>query len=126
MIPPARNERRENPKVPGEYSSPTISGGVIYRVKGDGLVSAYSLGKGEELFSERLNGFPKVVSPVATGNGRVYFVSTGKGYVVKAGPTLEILASNDLGGGANTASPAIADGRIYTRDFDFLYCLGKK
>ena len=53
-------------------------------------------------------------------------MTAGKSYVVKAGPTFEILATNDLGGGTSTASPAIADGRIYVRDFDFLYCLGKK
>jgi outer membrane protein assembly factor BamB len=116
----------KNDKVPGDYSSPTICADIIYRVKADGMVSAYSLGKGEELFSERLTGFPKVVSPVATADGRIYFVSTGKSYVVKAGPTFEILATNDLGGGSNTAAPAIADGKIYTRDFEFLYCLGKK
>jgi outer membrane protein assembly factor BamB len=113
-------------KVPGDYSSPVISGDIIYRVKADGVLNAYSLDKGEELFSERLDGFPKVVSPVALPNGHIYFVCTDKSYVVKAGPTLEILATNSLGGGRNTASPAFADGKIYTRDFEFLYCLGKK
>lgn len=114
------------PKVPGEYSSPVISGDVVYRVRTDGVVAGYSLADGKELFAERINGFPKVVSPVATADGKVYFVSAGKSYVVKAGPEFEILATNDLGGGDTTASPAVADGKIYVRDFDFLYCLGKK
>jgi outer membrane protein assembly factor BamB len=113
-------------KVPGEYSSPVIAGDVVYRVKGEGEVIGYSLAKGEELFTERIPGFPKVISPFATADGLVYFVCTGKSYVVKAGPAFEIVATNDLGGGGGTASPAVADGKIYTRDFDFLYCIGKK
>ena len=113
-------------KSPGDYSSPTISGDYIYRVQADGVVSIYALATGEKLATERIEGFPKIASPVATANGRVYFVSAGTSYVVQAGSTLEILAKNKLEGGGNCSSPAFADGRIYIRDFDVFYCIGKK
>jgi hypothetical protein len=55
--------------------------------------------------------------------------------VIKAGPKLDVLAKNNLGGyaGNNGPSPAIANGRIYVRDAEpagsgaaFLYCIGNR
>lgn len=68
----------------------------------------------------------KLASPVATADGRLYFVSTGKSYVIKAEAALEVLGKGDLRGSGNGSSPALSGGRIFIRDFDFLYCLGKK
>lgn len=116
----------KNEHVPGDYSSPVISGDYIYSLQGDGVVSIYSLSTGEKLSTGRIDGFSKIVSPIATPDGRVYFVSTGASYVVKAGPKLDILATNKLDSGGNCSSPAIADGRIYIRDFNTLYCIGGK
>jgi outer membrane protein assembly factor BamB len=113
-------------KYPGDYSSPVISGKHIYRVQSDGVLSVYNLTDGDKLYSGRLEGFPKIASPIATPDGYVYCVSTGKSYVLKDGPKLEIIATNDLGGGGNCSSPAIANGKIYIRDFDHLYCIGAK
>ena len=62
---------------------------------------------GEEVYTERLAGVSTSSSPIATPDGRVYLASAGKSYVVKAGPKLEILATNDLGDG----SPASPGGR---------------
>jgi outer membrane protein assembly factor BamB len=114
-------------KMAGDYASPVISGEYLYRVQGEGLLQCFRLATGEKLFTERLEGLSKLASPIATANGRVYFVSTGTSYVLKAGPKLDVLATNRLGGGGNNgSSPAVAAGRIYVRDFDFLYCLGAK
>jgi outer membrane protein assembly factor BamB len=44
---------------------------------------------------------------------------------VKPGETLEILAKNRLSD-QFTASPAIANGRIYLRGFEHLYAVGAK
>ena len=45
--------------------------------------------------------------------------------MVKAGPTLEILATNDLGD-ASPASPAASGGKIYLKGRKWLYCVGMK
>jgi outer membrane protein assembly factor BamB len=113
-------------KMPGDYSSPVVSGEYLYRVVGEGVIDCRRMETGEKLYTGRLEGVSKLASPVATADGLVYFVSTGKSYVIKAGPTLEILATNDLGGFGNGSSPAVANGHIFTRDFDYLYCLGTK
>jgi len=64
-------------------------------------------------------------SPVSA-NGLVYYLADdGVANVVKAGPTYELLARNELG--ENTfASPAISGSRIYLRGFENLYCIGSK
>lgn len=110
-------------KLPGDYSSPVISGDYIFRVQADGIVACLNLLTGERLFTERLEGVSKIVSPIATADGRVYFAGAGKSYVIKAGPALDVLATNELEGGSNGASAAVSNGRIFIRDFQHLYCI---
>ena len=62
-------------------------------------------------------------SPVA-GDGKVYFISrTGIVSVLRAGPEPEPLFTGDLEQEV-TATPALADGRIYVRTSGALYCFG--
>ena len=62
-------------------------------------------------------------SPFITPEGHLYAASSGKSYVVKAGPKVEVLATNDLGDPSN-ASPAVAGGRIYLKGRRYLWCIG--
>ena len=113
-------------KSPGDYSSPVISGGLIFKVRKEGEVLCRKLATGEEVFAEKLEKVSKLASPVATADGRIYFVSTGTSYVIKAAPTLEIIGGGKLGGWGNGSSPAVSNGRIFVRDFRFLWCIGTK
>jgi outer membrane protein assembly factor BamB len=117
------------------YASPGICDDYIYRVQKPGMLHCWKLSTGELLYAERLDGLTNLASPVSTPDGRVWFLSSATSYVIKAGPKLEVLAKNELGGynGNNGPSPAIANGRIYVRDAApagpagaFLYCIGKK
>jgi hypothetical protein len=45
-------------------------------------------------------------------------------FILKAGRTFDLLASNDLDAGG-FASPVLCGGRIYLRTLRHLYCLGK-
>jgi len=67
-------------------------------------------------------------SPIATPDGRIYFASAGTSYVVKAGPTYELLATNSLesGNSQNYSTPAVADGRLYIKGRFYLWCVGTK
>ena len=116
----------QNPKVPGDYASPVIAGDYVYAVQKEGVIGCYKLATGEEVFSAKLDGVSKLASPFATADGRVYFVSAGKSYVIKAGPALEVLGGGDLGDSGNGASPAVSGGRVFVRGSETLYCLGKK
>ncbi len=84
------------------------------------------LSTGAAVSTARLDGVSKLASPIATADGRVYFASTGKSYVVKPGPTIEVLGGGNLNGWGNGSSPAVSGGRIFVRDFENLWCIGKK
>ena len=112
-------------KLPAEFSSALVVGDYVYQVYGDGLLNCVKLSSGEPVYSEQLEKLSKLPSPFATADGRIYLVGSGKSYVIKAGPKLEVLGSGELHlGMLNGSSPAVADGRIFVRDFQFLYCLG--
>ena len=131
------HEKWKIDKTPASYAyaSPGISGDYIYRVHKPGILNCWKLSTGELLYAERVEGLTNLASPVSGPNGLVYFLSSAMSHVIKAGPKLEVLASNDLGGytGNNGPSPAVANGRFYVRDAApagmgkaFLYCIGKK
>jgi outer membrane protein assembly factor BamB len=64
-------------------------------------------------------------SPI-TANGLVYFLNDdGVAHVIKAGPTFELLARNELGE-KTYASPAACGGQIFLRSFKHLYCIGQE
>jgi hypothetical protein len=56
----------------------------------------------------------------------VYLLSEeGVMFIIEAGPEYKELARCELGEDCR-ASPAFADGRIYIRGLENLYCIGKK
>ncbi|HET6248488.1 MAG TPA: PQQ-binding-like beta-propeller repeat protein [Tepidisphaeraceae bacterium] len=131
------NAKWKTDKTPASYAyaSPVISGDCVYRAARPGLLTCWKLSTGEEVFSEQLKDITSLASPVATADGLIYFATSGKTYIIKAGPKLQIVAENELGGfhGNNGGSPAISNGRIYLRDAEpagpagaLLYCIGSK
>jgi hypothetical protein len=59
-------------------------------------------------------------------DGKLYLIArNGVVTVVKAGREFEILSRNDMKDSIS-ASPAIANGRIYIRSFDALYAIGEE
>jgi outer membrane protein assembly factor BamB len=111
--------------VPEGFSSPVIVGNYVYRVHNPGILKCWKLDTGEQILSERLNGISTASSPISTPDGRIYFASGGKSFVLKAGPTLDILATNDLAD-ASQASPAVSGGKLFLKGSRFLYCIGKR
>lgn len=106
-------------------STPIVVGDILYMVTDAGILSAYSAGTGERLYQERLgrgvSGFS--ASPVAA-SGRIYFTSEdGDVYVIAAGRTFELLATNSLGEVA-LATPAIGGDVIFFRGRTHLIAIG--
>jgi outer membrane protein assembly factor BamB len=112
-------------RVAEGFSSPVIAEGRLYRVLNPGVLKCRQMKTGEELYTERLAGVTTAASPIVTADGRIYVASAGKSVVVKAGPKFELLGSSDLGD-PSPASPAIADGRLFLKGRQFIYCIGKK
>lgn len=106
--------------------TPIVYGEYLYACRGNGVLSCYEALTGERLYRERLGqgstGF--TASPVAA-DGRLYFTSEeGDVYVVKAGPTLEILATNQIDE-ICMATPAISNGMLIVRAKSHVYGIGE-
>jgi outer membrane protein assembly factor BamB len=114
------------PEVAGDWASAVADGEYVYKVDESRAVTCRKLATGETVYTEPLQDVSSLASPIATADGRIYFVSAGKSYVIKAGPKFEVLGGGNVGGWDIGSSPAVSGGRIFVRDNDFLYCIGKK
>jgi outer membrane protein assembly factor BamB len=111
------------PNVP----SPLFYRGVLYTLKEGGIFSSFDPKTGAILKQARIAGAldDYYASPVAA-DGKIYTISEGgKAAVIQAGAQWEILRLNDMNDGAK-ATPAFADGKMYLRTYNTLYCFAKK
>lgn len=113
---------RGTPDVP----SPIAVDGRIVLAGENGRLTLLDAGKGEELAAERLHQSTYRASPVVA-DGKIYVAATdGTVTVLRADtPTVEILATNDLGAGRLASSPAIAHGTIYLRTAEALFAIAE-
>jgi outer membrane protein assembly factor BamB len=109
-------------KFSSDCPTPVVYEGKLYFIRDDGMASCLDLKTGEAHWQERLFNANVKVSPVA-GDGKIYFVSgQGNCTVVKAGPSFEVLARNDLAEGT-LSTPALSQGRLFFRTEAHLYCV---
>lgn len=106
-------------------SSPIIADKYLYRMHNPGILKCIDLTTGEEVFAKRLEGVSISSSPIVTPEGRVFLASAGKSLVLQAGPSFELLATNELGD-SGAASPAVSGGRWFLKGRELLYCIGRK
>jgi len=108
--------------------SPIAIGDFIIVADMGGIATCYDVNDGHVYWKERLNG-KHSASPIAA-NGLAYFLSeSGKTYVIKPGPTLDIVSENDLPGGKGElfrASLTPNQGQLLIRSTTTLYCMGTK
>jgi outer membrane protein assembly factor BamB len=112
----------------GSYMpTPIVYGAILYVLGNAGLFDAYDLQTGREVYRQRLehqgSGFSS--SPVAA-DGRLYLSSEdGDVFVVRTGPTFELIAKNPMGEPI-MATPALADGAMYIRGEKHLFAVGPR
>jgi outer membrane protein assembly factor BamB len=114
---------RSIPNIP----TPLVYRDVLYVLREGGILTSLEPATGKVLKQGRLEGAldPYSASPVA-GDGKLFFASqSGKVSVVRAAPEWELLAQSDLGEEI-WATPALADGRLFVRTQQALYCFGAK
>jgi len=88
--------------------------GLLYTVNNNGIITAYRLETGEQLFATRLPLGSYSASPVAA-DGRLYFTSeTGEVHVLRAGADYQLLTTNTMDE-IVMATPALSDGLLVFR-----------
>lgn len=103
--------------------SPIVVGDEIYFVSDAGIATCLDAHNGQVNWSERLGGGFSA-SPIAA-EGKIYFQNEeGIGYVLKAGKTFALLATNELAE-KTLASPAALDGALIIRSQSHLWRIGK-
>jgi len=112
-------------QIPEGLSSPVIVGDYLYRLHNPGVLKCVDMRDGQETYATRLAGVSVASSPIATPEGRLYLASGGKSFVIKAGPTFEMLATNDLGEPC-LASAAVSGGKLFLKGQRHLFCVGSK
>ncbi len=105
-----------------EVASPVIKDGLVIIGTTYSLIACFDASSGQLVWEfDSQNGFYS--SPMLVGN-RVYISDRdGITYILEVSRTLNVLAKNPLGEGIYS-TPAFADGAIYFRGKDTLYCIG--
>lgn len=115
------DNKKDFPYVP----SPIGYDGHIYFVNDRGFAGCFEPKAGKQVFLQRIPDATFTSSPVII-DGKLYAGSEeGDLVVIKADPKFEILATTKIGERIR-ATPAAADGRLYVRGENHLFCFGKK
>jgi outer membrane protein assembly factor BamB len=113
-----------------------VGSGILvnnYLIYADGrtaTLSAYDIQTGKQLFFERTKA-PKAkafyASPVFIQGKVLCLRQDGTTFVLEPGPALKIVRENVLSDGTDfSASPAFADGKMFLRSQQSLYCIAAK
>ena len=112
----------------GSYMpTPLIYNGILYVLANNGLLDAYQLRTGEEIYRQRLplvgSGFS--ASPIAA-DGKLYLANEdGEMLVIAAGQKFAHLATNSMGE-MLMATPALSEGVMYVRSSASVFAIGRK
>jgi outer membrane protein assembly factor BamB len=108
----------------GGTCSPVIYAGRLYTLSDTGEMTCFDAPSGTALWHKRLRG--RFLSSLVAGDGKIYACNTkGVTTVLAADTRFKILAENPLQGRCY-ASPALANGCIFIRIGDVLYCIQKQ
>jgi outer membrane protein assembly factor BamB len=108
-------------EIAAGFASPVYFKGRVYGLSRIG-VNCLDAADGKQLWLQRIKG-PIAASPVVA-DGKLYVVNeAGTTFVLQLGDAPKILASNALNE-TILATPAIANGAIYLRSDEHLYCIG--
>lgn len=108
--------------------SPVIYEDKLYTLTDTGMLSCYNARTGAPYY--QMSRLPKPYSfkssPVGA-NGKLYMASEdGDVVVVKMGEKFEVLATNTLADQFFVSTPAIADGEMFLRGQNTLFCISEK
>jgi outer membrane protein assembly factor BamB len=103
--------------------TPVVAGDLLFLWNDRGTVSCHELATGKQLWRQRVGGNFNS-SPIHVG-GRIYCSSLeGEVVVLAADRNYRLLARNSLGE-PTSATPAVANGRMYLRSESSLFCIGE-
>ena len=124
MATPPRPSEVMPPTRPGAASEADtlLYNGRIIQITRGGIVSCIDATTGEKVWDGRLDG-QHLPCPIRAGEDLFFSNDRGQTFVVRdTGDGMEVLHTNQLDAPIS-ASPAAADGALYIRTKDSLFCL---
>jgi outer membrane protein assembly factor BamB len=123
---PSEGVAWQNTLIKPHVVTPIVYGDYLYVCTDSGVLTTYNAKTGATGYRGRLGrGGSFNASPVAA-DGKLYFASEdGEVFVVKAGPTFELLARNPVGE-VIIATPAISERMLIVRGQHHVFGIGEK
>jgi outer membrane protein assembly factor BamB len=106
-----------------DICSPVSDGTYVYLLESSDLLICCKVETGEKLYEQEIKGDFRA-SPSLVGDKLYVLDMKGVMHIAQAGPEFKELGKCELGEECH-ASPAFADGRIYLRGTENLYCIGQ-
>jgi outer membrane protein assembly factor BamB len=112
------------------FASPVMDAERLYGVDNSGILGAFDLKTGKQLWTKTLGTLQKGSPTLA--DGKLYIgTENGKFYILRPSATgVEVLDEDVVGTAGETdpiiASPAIANGRVYVVSMERVYAIGPK
>ena len=111
-----------NEETGPDICSPASNGQFIFLLATEGLLSCHKVSDGTKVWEHDFQEYFRA-SPSLVGDKLYLLSEKGRMFIIEAGPAYKELAKCELGEECN-ASPAFADGRIFIRGTQNLYCIG--
>src|SRR5262249_39757592 len=112
--------KRDAPGV----SSPVAWKGLLFSVSSSSILCCREVASGNELWRQRLEG--RFLASLVAGDDQVYALNAdGVMFVVPATRERNPVVRNAFDEPC-TASPAVANGRLFVRTAQYLYCVGDR
>jgi outer membrane protein assembly factor BamB len=109
-------------KNPQRIGSGILHEGFLYLTDADGFAECLEAGTGKVVWKERLGG--RLWGSMLLADGKLYASNLeGQTFVLEASPKFRLLGKNDLAEPIY-AGIAVADGELFLRTWQHLYCIG--
>lgn len=124
-IDPVKNAKIwESDEYMPEVASPVTANGLLFIATSYGVLACYDAKSGEKYWAKE-DGPGYYSSPVICDNKLYTFDTAGKMRVFEVAKAEKILGEGNAAEKVTT-TPAFADGKMYLRTSNFIYCIGKK
>jgi outer membrane protein assembly factor BamB len=111
-----------------DVASPVLWKGLLYVADSKGMLTCHDAATGAVVYDKRV-GTKVLASLIIIRDKLLVVLEDGQALIVEPGREFKVINRNKLGEGGEldfSASPAVADGRLFLRSQSYVYCIGEQ